>query len=152
MHALTRFFFHTLPGQIITVATVLSACIALYFYEPNEQDKFLGCMINSATGLHCPGCGATRGTHELLHGHLGQALDYNLFSTTFLLFLGYFFVGKGLRALKVPFPMPRYNHKIVISYLILMGVFVILRNIPVEPFNWLAPNNSPFYEHHNLWK
>jgi hypothetical protein len=152
MTKLTHFFFHTLPGGLIVTAVVIAAAITLYFHQPAEDDKYPGCMIYAVTGLHCPGCGGTRGTHELLHGHVGQALDYNLFTTTFAIFLGYFLLAKGARRLRIPFPLPKYNHKIMVGYLVLMGLFVVLRNIPVAPFNWLAPNRSPVYEHHNKWK
>src|SRR6185503_13011425 len=42
--------------------------------------RYPGCIFHQMTGLWCPGCGLTRGTYELLHGHVGAALGYNLFT------------------------------------------------------------------------
>jgi Protein of unknown function (DUF2752) len=38
----------------------------------------LPCPFRTITGLWCPGCGLTRATHQLLHGHVVAALHYNL--------------------------------------------------------------------------
>jgi hypothetical protein len=152
MDKINRFFFHTRPGQLIIAGSVIIACVILYFHKPAEDDKYPSCLIYASTGLHCPGCGGIRGTHELLHGHLGQALDYNILSTTLLLFLGYMFLAtQANRILKTRIPIPRHSPRLITAYLILVGVFVILRNIPVEPLSWLAPNISPFYPEHNRW-
>lgn len=36
-----------------------------------------GCVFREFTGLECPGCGMTRGTHALLHGRVVEAFSYN---------------------------------------------------------------------------
>lgn len=152
MDKINQFFFHTRPGQFIIAGGVIMACVVLYFHKPADDDMYPSCLIYASTGLHCPGCGGTRGTHELLHGHIGQALDYNLFSTTLLLFLGYLFVAKqSNRLFKIRIPMVKHSQRLIYAYLILVGLFTILRNIPVEPLSWLAPDVSHFYPSHNKW-
>lgn len=37
----------------------------------------MGCPFHDATGLDCPGCGATRACFNLLHGRVVTALHYN---------------------------------------------------------------------------
>ena len=38
---------------------------------------FLPCPFKLMTGLDCPGCGATRATWAIVHGHPLRALGYN---------------------------------------------------------------------------
>lgn len=35
------------------------------------------CLFHLATGLYCPGCGGTRATIFLLHGHIGTSIRYH---------------------------------------------------------------------------
>lgn len=48
----------------------------LWWFDPAEANLPL-CSFHAITGLDCPGCGATRATHELLHGRFLAALHYN---------------------------------------------------------------------------
>src|SRR4029078_4699770 len=45
---------------------------------------FPTCPFHQMTGLWCPACGLTRGTHQLLHGHVAAALSYNVFTPVVL--------------------------------------------------------------------
>lgn len=45
------------------------------------------CPFRKISGIPCPGCGGTRSTVELLHGHLIDALKINPLSVVFCLFL-----------------------------------------------------------------
>ncbi|RKV71031.1 MAG: DUF2752 domain-containing protein [Alloprevotella sp.] len=44
-------------------------------------------MFRSATGYSCPGCGAQRAIHSLLHGHFAEAISYNYFLPFVAVFL-----------------------------------------------------------------
>ncbi len=48
----------------------------LWWFDPAELGLPL-CSFHVLTGWDCPGCGATRATHELLHGRLAAAWRYN---------------------------------------------------------------------------
>jgi hypothetical protein len=48
----------------------------LWWFNPSQVDLPL-CRFHAMTGLDCPGCGATRATHELLHGRLAAAWRFN---------------------------------------------------------------------------
>jgi len=56
-----------------------AVCAALYFLDPAAHVLMPKCAIRLLTGLSCPGCGLQRATHALLHGHVGEAVRYNLF-------------------------------------------------------------------------
>ena len=112
----------------------------LYTYPPAEFGFYPGCYFNTLTGLHCPGCGATRAAHALLHGDVSQALAYNpLFVLTLPLL-----VVVGLRFLVDlwtgrPSPDRRLPRWCVYSILGLILAFWVLRNVDVYPLNLLAP-------------
>ncbi len=36
-----------------------------------------GCLFRQLTGIECPGCGMTRGTHALLNGRIAEAFAFN---------------------------------------------------------------------------
>ncbi len=38
---------------------------------------FPRCTVKTLTGLDCPGCGAQRAIHAMLHGHILEALRLN---------------------------------------------------------------------------
>ncbi len=128
---------------VVFVAAVLlpTAASVLYSYPPAEGGFYPGCIFHTVTGLHCPGCGATRCCHVLLHGDLAQALAYNpLFVLALPLIVAGLlqmacgqWTGRPLRLLRFP-PWA--------AYVLLWGLvaYWILRNIDVYPLTLLAPH------------
>jgi hypothetical protein len=61
----------------VVLATLVALLVALlWWFDPSRSGVPL-CAFHTLTGWDCPGCGATRATHELLHGHVAAALRYN---------------------------------------------------------------------------
>src|SRR6267143_629459 len=56
---------------------VLGFAAILFFFDPRQYGFYPKCPLYTLTGLHCPGCGALRGLHELMHGHLLVAVRMN---------------------------------------------------------------------------
>ena len=104
----------------------------LYTYSPNEY-TFLPFAFNKLTGLHCPGCGATRACHALLHGEIEQAFAWNPLFVILLPMLFYamacsvYGTWTGKRA---PYRLPQW---LIFSLVGTLAVFWVVRNIPVEP-------------------
>jgi hypothetical protein len=108
---------------------------------PTPDSWYPGCMFHKITGLDCPGCGMTRAVHAALNGNFRQALAYNILAPILI-------PAVGLAALsslwlwvwgttpRFPTP-PRW---VPITFGVLVGVFWIVRNIPVYPFTLLAPH------------
>ena len=46
-------------------------------FDPQGQFFYPRCWLHQSTGLLCPGCGATRALHALLHGDLRTAWTLN---------------------------------------------------------------------------
>jgi hypothetical protein len=108
---------------------LLSGLAVLFRFDPATSNYYPRCVLHAVTGLHCPGCGSLRATHELLHGHVGRALAFNplfVFSLPVL----------GLLALR-----RKWCYRVWVPWVTLMGLvaYGILRNIPAWPFVLLAP-------------
>ncbi|MSU77912.1 MAG: DUF2752 domain-containing protein [Gemmataceae bacterium] len=112
----------------------------LYTYSPT-QHSYIPCPFHWLTGLHCPGCGATRCTYALLHGDIRQALAYNSLFVIMLPLIGYVTVRMVIElwtdktAPGIDFPIWLQRGLIVV-----VVVYWIARNIDVVPLSLLAPH------------
>ncbi len=97
------------------------------------------CPFKAVTGLDCPGCGGTRAAHQLLTGHLGAALSYNVLAVVAMPFIVWgLFVslttmlgGPKLRMISLS---PTWTRVALVAIV----VFWVVRNLPIAPFNWLG--------------
>lgn len=126
---------------LAAAAAFTAAAAILYRYPPTDQSFYPRCMFNYFTGLHCPGCGATRCLHALSHGDVQQAAAYNVVFLVVLPFLLIWLAriwysavtGRTLHRIRFP------TWSIHVFLIIIMG-FWVLRNLPFWPFNLLAPH------------
>ena len=93
------------------------------------------------TGLWCPGCGLTRGAYQLLHGHVGAALGYNVFTPLVLvaivaIWFAWLRVSWGAIPIRVPI---RAARSLAVILPVLVVGYGVLRNVPVSPLRALAP-------------
>lgn len=51
--------------------------LILFFFDPARSGFYPSCLFHKLTGLQCPGCGALRALHHLLHGEIWTALQFN---------------------------------------------------------------------------
>jgi hypothetical protein len=58
-------------------AVVAALLYVLYRYDPSTVSFYPPCVFRAVTGLLCPGCGATRAVHHLLHGDVAGAFRLN---------------------------------------------------------------------------
>lgn len=106
-----------------------------------EGSRFVPCVFHTTTGLWCPGCGITRGTHQLLRGDLPAALGHNLFTPLAVAAVVIAWVVWALRSFgrAVRNPVDRMPDMWARALLVGVIVYGVLRNIPVSPFSALAP-------------
>ena len=129
---------HWLLAGLLGVATAAVATLALF--DPATSGLFPPCPVRYLTGWYCPGCGSLRALHQLLHGNLRAAWSLNPLTVLLSPFLAYgtisyaFFEIRG-RYLPRIF-LPPVWIRVLCAVIILFG---IVRNIPVHPFNMLAP-------------
>ena len=118
-----------------------SAFLVARFDPAAAGSRFPACQFHSATGLWCPGCGLTRGFHQLFTGHPLSALQLNLFVPIVLVatvgaWWSWFRTSWGRPGLQVPRGLSRGLTAVLPAALVIYGV---LRNIPSAPFRSLAP-------------
>lgn len=132
-------------GAVILIAVIFAGYLSRV--DLASDRLFLPrCSLHTLTGLHCPGCGNTRATQALLQGHVGEALEQNVLfviAAPFLLFAGtrawiaWVFPGR-LRPLGL-----RWKWGYSLTLIGIVVLFGILRNLPMPPFDWLAPIPVP---------
>src|ERR1035438_1340940 len=66
----------TLAGAVCVLLATLTALV-LFCFDPRQYHFYPICLFHQTTGLLCPGCGALRAMHQLLHGHLAVAFQFN---------------------------------------------------------------------------
>lgn len=125
---------------VTVIATTFAALVYLRLFNPSTQGFYPSCPFHTMTGLNCPGCGITRGLHQLTHGHVLTALRYNVLMLLLVPLLAYVLLSQALvvvrgRGLPMFFTKPVYVRAL---FWILM-TFWILRNIPVYPLTLLSP-------------
>lgn len=121
-------------------AVILAAVLILLVRNPGE-DGLIPCAFYGMTGYYCTGCGATRALYALLHGNLLPAFSFNLFLMIWLPLPAYAMLEYWLRRLLRRPVLPRIKgwRWIFILMAATSVIFLVLRNLAFEPFNWLAP-------------
>jgi len=125
----------------IGVALGLIPLLALLFaFDPAQCRLFPSCLFHLTTGLHCPGCGATRAIHHLLHGHLLEAFRLNALATLLApALLGALLWERLSRNSARPWSLSRISPALIWTLLSVVLLFGVVRNIPFFPFTVMAP-------------
>jgi hypothetical protein len=116
---------------------LLAAVAVLFFFNPVEHSFFPPCLFHKLTGLNCPGCGATRAVHAMLHLDFATAVRDNALLVCALPLLAWMagrwawrlWRGQGTRLV-----FPAGWLWIFLGVTVLFGV---VRNLPA--FAWLSP-------------
>jgi hypothetical protein len=135
---------HTAVPRALAVAAAVLAPVAVaivYRFPPTENSLYPRCYFHSLTGLHCPGCGATRAVHALIHGDLAQAAAYNLLFVCFLPALVAWAACQWWSLLTGrPLPSWRLPPWTTRALFVVVLVYWVVRNLPFAPFTYLAPH------------
>lgn len=108
---------------------LLFLIIAAYYFflNPHQQRSFfLSCPFYKITGYKCPGCGAQRAFHEMLHLHFLEAFRQNaLFVVGISYFLLLFFISFYKEKYEKLWTLLIGNKTllVLVSLVILFGVF-----------------------------
>ena len=116
-------------GIVFAAGVIGGILVLLYLFHPSQIFIFPPCLIHSATGYSCPGCGSLRAIHHLLHGDVGAAISLNPLMVVLLPVVGVMFLK----------PTWLFNRWMLWGTLGVIIFYGIARNIPIEPFIWLAP-------------
>lgn len=127
----------SLPGALMVTAAAAAA--VLFRFDPARFGFYPRCPLFVLTGLYCPGCGALRATHQLLHGSLEGALGYNPLFVLVAPALAYWAAARVLAPAGVHLPVPRLSGRATWAVACVVIGFGVLRNLPFAPFSILAP-------------
>lgn len=122
------------------VLSMLAAggAIVLFVVNPADAAWLPRCPLYQATGLHCPGCGATRAAHALLHGDVARALTMNPLLVCAAPPIAAYWVWNRRRL--GPAWVDTVPARAVLVLLVVMILYGVLRNLPWYPFTLLAPH------------
>lgn len=125
------------------ILVLVGGLILLYaFYDPSAVSFFPRCPFYVLTGWYCPGCGSQRALHSLLHGKIGQAVNFNLMLVLYLpLITVHFLIGafNSVARKKTGEIKLVNNVAFIFATLFLFIAFWILRNTETSIGNYLAP-------------
>ena len=108
---------------------------------PGDGGLYPPCAFHAVTGLWCPGCGITRGVHAMLTGDLGAAIGFNLFTPIVVVaaIVGWITWVQHTRGRTLPWSGRRPPPAWFVVLPAVLVVYAVLRNLPVAPFDALAP-------------
>ncbi|MFL5386567.1 MAG: DUF2752 domain-containing protein [Longimicrobiaceae bacterium] len=125
---------------LLATSAAVVAVPVLYRFNPLEVHFYPRCPLFVTTGIYCPGCGALRAGHALLHGHLLTALDYNALLVLAAPFLAYALAAQAIPALtgrRIPVRTLSGREAKLVMWVFI--AFMLLRNLPLYPLSVLAP-------------
>jgi hypothetical protein len=131
-------------GQMVLGACACAAAsAALFAFDPARHGFYPSCLFHRATGLYCPGCGATRAAYALLHGRVLEAAQDNLMLLAALPLVSYL-AGRWLAQAwrrqawpEVAIEPMRWSVWSA-GFVALMLAFMVVRNLPGA--EWLRPS------------
>lgn len=111
--------------------TLILVGFIYYWYSPTHYQFFPKCVFKSVTGLSCPGCGAQRATHELLHFNIAKAFSYNALLVVALPFtvVALIYYNTSLRNRFPKLTRFFFGRHGIMLLLIIVLLFFILRNL-----------------------
>lgn len=122
-----------LLAPLATGVVVVGGLGYLAAVDPNTPGHYPLCPTRALFGLDCPGCGALRGTHDLVTGNLAGALDHNILLVVFLPLAVVLWVRWVMRAWKGQTPAVsravfQRRTTVMITTLVAILAFGVIRN------------------------
>jgi hypothetical protein len=130
-------------GSLLLLAAfgLAAGVYVLSTVPPTQQSYYPKCQFYQLTGLHCPGCGTTRALSSLVNGRPGEAIGFNILAVLVAPYLAYS-IGRSLWhwLWGTPLRTRAWPPKLIWSFVALVILFWVVRNIPLYPFTLLAPH------------
>jgi len=130
----------TKPRAAMLLATLAGVTAWVLVRNPLRTTVFPPCPLHAATGLWCPGCGATRASYLLLHGDVASAMHFNALWVVLAPFALYQAIAFGGEAFGV-----RWLRRIPLTQPVIAGLlasligFGVIRNLPIDALHLLNP-------------
>lgn len=129
-------FFSKISLPFLFFILSLGALAVIKVRDPHIPGSFPVCPSLALTGFACQGCGSMRAMRDISDGKFVEALDHNILVPFALIWLVWWFVSFTGSRFNIVIKRPPSGSKFIWGILIVMIVFVVLRNIPGS---FLAP-------------
>ena len=130
-------------APVLCGGALAGAAVVVARNDPSAAgSRFPACVFHATTGLWCPGCGLTRGFHQLFNGHVLSAMGLNLFVPLVLVVVVGSWLSWTLAAWGRTVPWRRSlspGRWLTVGMPVVLIAYGVLRNIPMAPFSALAP-------------
>ncbi len=113
---------------LVFIIMLLLVAVFIFFYFFNSYNIGIPCIIETTTGLECPGCGTTRAINSLIHFNVREALEYNMLIFITIPFLGYYFIS-SIYAWIFDKKVKHLPPIIIIILALIIILYTIIRNI-----------------------
>lgn len=123
---------------VVATIAIISYMIYVYNVPPTGGGAHLKCVSKTIFGFNCVSCGMTRFVYFILHGDFRTALSYNIAGPIIIaiLLIFYFYFIRWSFFNK---PLPSIPVWLAWAFLAFAVIYSLLRNLPFEPFIFLAP-------------
>ena len=112
-------------------AGAAAACLVVGLVDPVKTPLTPPCPFRAITGWQCPFCGATRATHQLLHGHVASAFRLNALYLLALPLVAWAWLGWAVAAFGGPrLPTIRPSTRLNWALGAVLVAFTVVRNLP----------------------
>lgn len=115
---------------------VVTGLAALVVRDPHGGGSYGICPSLLLLGVYCPGCGALRGTHDLVTGDVVEAVGHNLLLVPALAWLAWWWLAQATSGTRLAVRGPWDSARFAYGLLAVVAVFAVVRNLPGSP---LAP-------------
>ncbi|MDP1876180.1 MAG: DUF2752 domain-containing protein [Actinomycetota bacterium] len=122
-----------MAGPLLALGGSALALGYLAAVDPNEPGHYPLCPTRALFGVDCPGCGLLRGTHDLVTGNVGGALDHNVLILAAVPVLVVLWIRWVMRAWRgstppVTYEQFRRRNAILVVSLVAVLAFGVVRN------------------------
>ena len=127
--------------RIVASCSALFAGTAIFFlFDPTHWRFYPVCLFHQLTGWYCPGCGACRAIHYLLHGKIEQAFHCNPLFVSVAPFAAGWAIFSLFRARPAASgSAPTRTGRWLWLLLLVVLTFGLVRNLPFAGLNWMRP-------------
>lgn len=125
---------------ILAALIIIYGLFVMFRFDPAESEIFPPCPFRKLTGLYCPGCGSLRAVHQILHGNFATAFRLNPLMIIFVCTMALLSIGSRLKGGHTEY-LKRLSSGPATGWAVFVVIvaYWLCRNVPVFPFNLLAP-------------
>jgi hypothetical protein len=117
-------------------SAAVASVTALVIRDPHGGGSYGVCPSLLLLGVYCPGCGALRGTHDLVTGDVVEAVGHNALLLPALAWLTWWWLAQATAGTRWQVRRPWDSARFAYLLLAVVLVFALARNLPGSP---LAP-------------